>query len=170
MSRKIAVLGLGSRGSAWAEAFRDAGWRVSGFDPDPIANGPASGSRGWRRETTISSTASHADWVILCLPERLELVQKVIQRAQAEAPAGAIIAVVSARFDIDAVQGCAVRPERVVLIDGLPGGNADLNLSQRNPPDLKVDALSLLSQVCPGADPGAERVPEDDQKDDARSA
>ena len=86
MSRKAAILGLGERGSAWAEMFRDAGWRVSGFDPDPSVDGLPSGSRGWRKQETISSTVAYADWVVCCLPDRLELMLKVLQRAQAEAP------------------------------------------------------------------------------------
>ena len=116
MSSKAAILGLGERGRAWAGMFRDAGWRVSGFDPDPSAMGLPTGSRGWRREQTISSTVAYADWVICCVPDRLELMQKIIQRAQAEAADAAVIAVTSRLHDVDAVQGCAIRPAQVVLI------------------------------------------------------
>ena len=49
-----------------------------------------------------------------CLPDRLELMQKVIQRAQAEAPEGAVVAVTSHQHDVDGVQGCAIRPAQVV--------------------------------------------------------
>ena len=125
MNRKAAVLGLGGRGRAWAEMFRDAGWRVSGFDPDPSCQGLPGGSRGWRREETISTTVAHADWVVCCLPDRLELMQKVIQRAQAEAPGNAVIAVTTKAHDVDAVQGCALRPAQVVLITGAPDTGVD---------------------------------------------
>ncbi|WP_413719892.1 hypothetical protein [Silicimonas sp. MF1-12-2] len=149
MSSKAAILGLGERGRAWAGMFRDAGWRVSGFDPDPSAMGLPTGSRGWRREQTISSTVAYADWVICCVPDRLELMQKIIQRAQAEAADAAVIAVTSRLHDVDAVQGCAIRPAQVVLITHAPAGGVELNLTSRNQPDLKVAALAVLSEVCP---------------------
>lgn len=149
MSRKIAILGLGSRGSAWSQAFREAGWRVSGFDPDPLAGPSSKEGRGWHRESAISSTVAFADWVLLALPERLELVQKMIQRAQAEAPAGSVIAVASEAFDVEEVQSCAIRPGRIVLLTGAPAMGVDLNVSSRNAPEMKVDVLAILSEVCP---------------------
>lgn len=168
MSRKVAILGLGARGLSWAGAFLDAGWRVSGFDPDPCVSGPSQNRRGWRRDETISASVSFADWVLICLPERLELVQKVIQRAQAEAPDGAVIAVVTETFDIDAVQGGAIRPGRIAAITAAPEAGPVLLLSARNQADFKVDSLAVLSQVCPAA-PTVE-LPGDAQRDDARSA
>ncbi len=149
MSRKVAILGLGQRGLAWAETFRQAGWLVSGFDPDPAAPGLPKGSKGWRREQTISATAAQADWVICCLPDRLELMQKVVQRAQAEAPRNAIIAVCSREHDVEAVQGCAMRPSQIVLLTGVAGQGIGLNLTGRNPAELKIDAIAALSSVCP---------------------
>ena len=80
MSKKAAIIGLGARGAAWAELFRDAGWVVSGFDPDPDVTGLAKGTRGWRRGETISSTVEQADWVLCCVSDRLELMTKIIQR------------------------------------------------------------------------------------------
>lgn len=168
MSRKVAIMGLGQRGLSWAEAFLDAGWRVSGFDPDPAVAGPSRNRRGWKREETISTSVSFADWVLICLPERLELVQKVIQRAQAQAPDGAAIAVVSQTFDIDAVQGCAIRPGRIAAITATPDDGPVLLLSAKNKADFKVDALAVLSEVCPAAP--AVDVPKVVQRDDARSA
>lgn len=170
MNRKAAILGLGQRGLAWAEMFREAGWRVSGFDPDAGATGLPKGSRGWKREQTISATAAQADWVICCLPDRLELMQKVIQRAQAEAPQNAVIAVNSRSHDIEAVQGCAMRPSQIVLLTGDTGHGIGLNVTSRNPPALKIDAMATLSEVCP--DPVL-TLPEDtgrDQSRDTRSA
>ena len=170
MSRKAAILGLGERGSAWAEMFREAGWRVSGFDPDPSAAGLAAGSRGWRREETISSTVAHTDWVVCCLPDRLELMQMVIQRAQAEAPGNAVIAATSRQHDVDAVQGCAIRPAQVVLITGTPGDGFELNVTVRNDPELKVSALAVLSEVSPLVSTPAEPIEESGHARDSRSA
>lgn len=170
MSRKAAVLGLGERGTAWADAFRDAGWRVSGFDPDPAALGPPRGSRGWRREETISTTVAHADWVVCCLPDRLELMQKVIQRAQAEAPEAAVVAVTSRQHDVDAVQGCAIRPAQVVLVTGAPDRGVDLNVTGRNQAGLKLDALAVLSEVCSSVLPPPDGAADEAQARDSKSA
>lgn len=170
MSRKIAILGLGSRGRAWAEAFCEAGWRVSGFDPDQAATGLSSARRGWRRDGTISTCVAGADWVLLCLPERMELVQKVVQRAQAEAPDGAVLGVVSDAFDVDAIQGCAIRPGRIVLIDGLPQTGAELKVSHRNQSELKVDALAVLSEICAEPALNVGGMDDADQVADAKSA
>lgn len=170
MSRKAAILGLGERGSAWAEMFRDAGWRVSGFDPDPSVAGLSSGSRGWRKQDTISSTVAYADWVVCCLPDRLELLLKVLQRAQAEAPETALIAVTSRLHDVDAVQGCVTRPGQVVLITGAPETGFDLNVSARNAPELKVAALAVLSAICPSILPPAlDSLPEAHSRDSKRA-
>lgn len=149
MSRKVAILGLGERGRAWAETFRGAGWRVSGFDPATDAPGLPKGSKGWRRETTISATVGSADWVICCLPERIELFRKVIQRAQAAAPEAAVIAVSSRCHDVDAVQGCAIRPAQVILLAGETTQGIEMVLTARNTGELRIDALATLSQVCP---------------------
>lgn len=170
MNRKAAVLGLGERGQAWAEAFRDAGWRVSGFDPEPGVLGLPRGSRGWRREETISTTVAYSDWVVLCVPDRLELMQKVIQRAQAEAPERAILAVSSYQHDVDAVQGCAIRPARVVLVAGAPDLGVDLSVTGRNPAELKLDALAVLSEVCPRVMPAPDGAAGEAQSRDSKSA
>lgn len=170
MNKKAAVLGLGERGKAWAEAFRDAGWRVSGFDPEQGVSGLAAGSRGWRREETISTTVAYADWVVFCLPDRLELMQKVIQRAQAEAPERAVLAVSSRQHDIDAVQGCAIRPAQVILVTGAPASGVELNVTGRNAADLKLDALAVLSEVCPKVMPPPEIAADPAQARDSKSA
>lgn len=149
MSKKAAVLGLGERGKSWARLFQSAGWRVVGFDPDPLAGAKSMPSMGWRKAETISSTVSHADWVLLCLPDRLELIQKVIQRAQAEAPETAVIAVNAISHDLEEVQNCSIRPGRVVLLSGRPDTGVDLHVGGRNHDDLKIDALAALSELGP---------------------
>lgn len=167
MTGKAALLGLGARGTRWAGMFVHAGWRVAGFDPDPKATGLAQARHGWRREQTISATVADADWIMICLPDRLELMRKVVQRAQVQAAETAIIAVSSSLHDVEAVQGCAIRPSQVVLVTGDAGSQVNLTFTSRNPPDLKIAALSTLSQVCPV--PAQEVLP-GDQSADARSA
>lgn len=170
MSRKAAILGLGARGCAWAEMFREAGWRVSGFDPDPAVQGLPAGSRGWRREDAISTAVGYADWVVVSLPDRLELMQMVMQRAQAAAPEGAVFAVHSANYDADAVQGCAIRPAQVVLVTGSAEDGFDLNVTSRNSADLTVAALAVLSEVSPKAVPLGDALPGVDQLAGSKSA
>lgn len=168
MSRRAAILGLGSRGLTLAGACEAAGWRVRGFDPDPLA-GQAGWSRDWRREERISGTVAGVDWVFCCLPERLELLQTVIRRAQAEAPRGALIAVSSQNFDVDTLQSCAVRPEQVVRLSASPDGGVAIDLSDRNPSDVRVAVeagvaeLAAILSLSPPGDP-------DDQLGDAESA
>lgn len=170
MSRKAAILGLGTRGKVWAEMFREAGWRVSGFDPDPGVSGLSGSARGWRRAETISACVASADWVVCCLPDRLELMTKVMQRAQAEAPDEAVIAVTSPLHDCEAIQGCAFRPSQIVHLGGDPGSGVALNVTARNTPDLKVAALAVLSEVCPSIPSTGYGDDAEDQSDDAQSA
>lgn len=148
MTRKVAVLGLGTRGGDIARAFHKSGWEVAGFDPDPGAEGAPDLKRDWSRETTISGTVNGADWVVICLPERLELMRKVIQRAQGEAPRSATIAVVTRDFDIDAVQGCALRPAHVLRVDEGENGGYVIDVSSKTDPNAKSDATTVLAQLA----------------------
>ncbi|WP_299752546.1 hypothetical protein [uncultured Boseongicola sp.] len=148
MTRKVAVLGLGTRGGDIARAFHATGWAVSGFDPDPIAEGVPDLKRDWTRESTISSTVCGADWVVICLPERLELMRKVIQRAQGEAPRDTTIAVVTKDFDVDAVQGCALRPAHVLRVDQGENGGYVIDVSSKTDAKAKSDATMVLSQLA----------------------
>ena len=148
MTRKVAVLGLGSRGGDIARAFHATGWEVSGFDPDPVAEGVPDLKRDWSRETTISGTVRGADWVMICLPERLELMRKVIQRAQSEAPHDATIAVVTHTFDVDAVQDCALRSAYVLRVDQGENGGYLVDVSSKTDAATKTDATIVLAQLA----------------------
>ncbi len=142
MSRRVAILGLGSRGLRWCEAAARAGWEVSAFDPDDRIAVPGPGIR---RQKTISATVRRADWVICCLPERLELIQMVLQRIQAEAPREAVVAVGSRELEIDAIQGCAIRPAQVMRVQESPGGGLSLDVSQKNDESLRAGATETLA-------------------------
>ncbi len=148
MTRKVAVLGLGTRGGDIVRAFHASGWTVSGFDPDPGATGVPDLKQDWRRETTISGSVHGADWVVVCLPERLELMRKVIQRAQGEAPREATIAVLTQSFDLDAVQDCALRPAFVLRVDEGEDGGYVIDVSSKTAPAAKSDATMVLSQLA----------------------
>ena len=148
MTRKVAVLGLGTRGGDIARAFHATGWQVAGFDPDPGAEGVPELKRDWIRQSTISGTVQGADWVVICLPERLELMRKVIQRAQSEAPRDTTIAVVTHDFDIDAVQGCALRPAHVLRVDQGEDGGYVIDVSSKTDAKAKSDATTVLAQLA----------------------
>jgi len=148
MTGRAAILGLGDRGRRWADACRHAGWEVAGFDPDDRAGQGLQGDKAWHREQTISGTVKGADWVICCLPERLELMRTVIQRAQAAAPEQAVIAVASRSFDIDEVQGCAIRPAQVVRVTEGSDGGLTLDLNARTHPELRDAATETLSGLA----------------------
>lgn len=141
MSRKAAVLGLGERGALWADALVKSGWDVAGFDPEAGA-----AIDELRREATISATVRGSDWIVVCLPERLELMQKVIQRAQAEAPEHAIISVASRDFDVERVQSCAINPARVVRVVSASGGFS-FDITSSTAGDVRHETTQILSEL-----------------------
>ena len=147
MSRTVAILGLGERGKSWSQAFHRAGWAIKGFDPDP-ESGLALPSAAWRRAETISGTVQSADWVAVCLPERLELLQKVMQRVQAEAPEKAIVAVASQAFKIDDVQSCAMRPASVIVAHAKPDGGFAFDVSQKSSVEVRNAAKATLAELA----------------------
>ena len=147
MTGRAAVLGLGGRGARWVDTCLAAGWEVAGFDPDDRASAGTDGGAAWHREATISAAVKGASWVICCLPERLELMRTVIQRAQASAAADAVIAVASTEHDIEAVQGCAIRPAYVFRLSEGEAGELALDVSGRNDQDLRLRATEALAAL-----------------------
>jgi len=152
MKRQSAILGLGSRGRAWGRTLHGAGWFVVGFDPDPAVQEVSDMVPGMKREPTISATVRGADWVITCLPDRLELMRKVIQRAQAEAPEGAVIAVASPTHGIDDIQGCALRPASVIRVEANSEGGYGIDVSRKTDPATRSEAVSVLTALASGDD------------------
>ena len=148
MTRRVAILGLGARGARWAEAFHRSGWVVTGFDPEPLAGRNLTRLSDWSRQDTISATVQGADWVVCCLPERLELMQMVLKRAQAEAPKEAIVAVASRTHDIEAVQACAMRPAHVFRVTEAEDGALSLDASDRNAPEARSAARDGLAELA----------------------
>lgn len=154
MSRKAAVLGLGERGALWAGAFIQSGWDVAGFDPE--ADGVI---EQLKRETTISATVRGSDWIIVCLPERLELMQMVIQRAQTEAPDHAIIAIASRAFDVEQVQSCAIDPARVVLASGQEDGFS-FDITSKTAGDVRHETILMFSELSAAVSVGTTEMEE----------
>ena len=170
MTRKAAILGLGHSGGAWTRRFHAAGWTVTGFDPEPSAEGIPSFQHDWRRETTISATVHGADWIVICVPERLELLRKVIQRAQAEAPKGAIIGVATQTFGIEEIQGCAVRPGCVIRVNTGETGGFVVDLTSRTDEAARTGASSVLAELAASDGIAGTTIVTENQSPDAESA
>lgn len=80
--RSVDVLGLGNMGLGIAVVLRDAGWKVTGFDPSPKAHEAAD-------EHGIAHAASLSDlkgaWAVLSLPSA-RTVEEVVPRLMAARP------------------------------------------------------------------------------------
>lgn len=148
MSVRGTILGLGRRGEMLASFCLKAGWEVRAFDPAPLAAAAEARLDGLRRSDTISSAVRHADWVFCCLPDRIELIQKVMQRAQYEAPDNALMAVVSSSYDIETIQSCAMRPSQVFRISMAGDGACTLDMAERNPEDARRRAKRVAEDLA----------------------
>ena len=169
MTRRVAILGLGARGARWAEAFHSSGWVVSGFDPEPSAGRALTDLTDMRRETTISATVRNGNWVMCCLPERLELTQMVLQRAQAEAPETSVIAVASRQSDLEDIQSCSIRPSQIVRVTEASDGSLSLDVSERNQTEFRDEARIVLAELAAVLSLSPPKVV-GEQKSDAKSA
>lgn len=147
MSRHAAILGLGQRGAGWAETCLTSGWQVSTFDPDAGAGAGLGRDVALSRRVTISETVHRAELIITALPERLELVQMMLQRAQAAAPEDAVFCVASDRFDIEALQSSAIRPGQVFRLSHTDPGNVLLEASQANAGGARKAAKLMLADL-----------------------
>ena len=147
MTRTVAILGAGETGRRWKQDFLTAGWRVRLFDPDPDAPGFQDMTGDCRRVGTISGSVGDADWIVVAVPDRLELIQKVVQRAQAVATKEAVIAVTSRAYDIDALQGCGLRPGNIIRVLHDAEGGFDLHVRRRNDDGFRKKAVLALSEL-----------------------
>ncbi len=134
MTQVAAIIGGGVIGGGWAARFLLNGWDVRVFDPDPQAQRkigevldnaraslpglydmpmPAEGTLTFCE--TMSEAVSDAHWIQESVPERLELKRKVYQTIQAHCSPDAIIASSTSGFKPSELQGCATRPEQIVV-------------------------------------------------------
>ena len=148
MSRRAAILGLGRRGEAWAALCLQAGWDVRAFDPAPNAASAVARLPGVHRAETISTAVRGVDWTVCCVPDRLDLVQMVLRRAQAEMPSMAVVAVASPLHDVEALQSCTVRPDQVVRVLGPEAGGVMLEVTERNAPEFRQTAERLAAELA----------------------
>jgi carnitine 3-dehydrogenase len=134
MTQTAAIIGGGVIGGGWAARFLLNGWNVRVFDPDPeaerkigevIANArralpglsdvalPKEGQLSFHE--TMSDAVAGAQWIQESVPERLELKRKVYQTLQEHAPETAIIGSSTSGFKASELQGCATRPEQIIV-------------------------------------------------------
>ncbi len=134
MTKTAAIIGGGVIGGGWAARFMLNGWDVRVFDPDPEAERkigevlgnarhalpmlydvalPAEGALSFH--DTMSEAVAGAAWIQESVPERLALKRKVYQTLQEHCDAGAIIGSSTSGFKPSELQGCATRPEQIVV-------------------------------------------------------
>lgn len=134
LAQAAAIIGGGVIGGGWAARFLLNGWDVRVFDPDPQAvrkigevldNARASlpglydmalpdeGTLTFH--DTMSDAVAGAAWIQESVPERLELKRKVYQTVQEYCDEGAVIASSTSGFKPSQLQGCATRPEQIVV-------------------------------------------------------
>ena len=132
--KTAAIIGGGVIGGGWAARFLLMGWDVRVFDPDPEAERkitevlnnarrslpglsdvalPAEGRLSFH--DTMSAAVAGVDWVQESVPERLELKRKVYQTLQEHCPHDAVIGSSTSGFKPSELQGCATRPEQIVV-------------------------------------------------------
>ncbi|KQB97162.1 3-hydroxyacyl-CoA dehydrogenase [Loktanella sp. 1ANDIMAR09] len=132
--KTAAIIGGGVIGGGWAARFLLMGWDVRVFDPDPeaarkideVLNNarrslpglsdvalPAEGQLSFHG--TMSAAVTGVDWVQESVPERLELKRKVYQTLQEHCPHDAVIGSSTSGFKPSELQGCATRPEQIVV-------------------------------------------------------
>ena len=167
---KAAIIGGGVIGGGWAARFLLMGWDVAVFDPDPqaarkigevLANARASlpglsdvampdeGTLTYH--DTMSEAVAGAIWIQESVPERLELKRKVYQTLQAHCSPEAVIGSSTSGFKPSELQGCATRPEQIVVTHPfnpvylLP--LIELVTTDKNDPELIETAKKILTDI-----------------------
>ena len=134
MAQIATIVGGGVIGGGWAARFLLNGWDVQVFDPDPEAQRkigevldnaraslpglydmpmPPEGKLSFH--DTMSEAVAGAVWIQESVPERLELKRKVYQTLQEHCAPEAVIASSTSGFKPSELQGCASRPEQIVV-------------------------------------------------------
>ena len=134
MTRIATIIGGGVIGGGWAARFLLNGWDVRVFDPDPEAQRkigevldnaraslpglydmpmPDEGTLSFH--DTMSDAVKGASWIQESVPERLELKRKVYQTIQEHCDPEAVIGSSTSGFKPSELQGCATRPEQIVV-------------------------------------------------------
>ena len=134
MTKVAAIIGGGVIGGGWAARFLLMGWDVRVFDTDPEAERkigevidnarrslpglsdvalPDEGKLTFH--AAMSDAVDGAVWIQESVPERLELKRKVYQTLQEHCDPEAVIGSSTSGFKPSELQGCATRPEQIVV-------------------------------------------------------
>jgi len=170
MGKSAAIIGGGVIGGGWAARFLLMGWDVRVFDPDPDAQRkigevldnarrslpglsdvdlPQEGSLSFH--DVMSEAVDGVAWIQESVPERLELKRKVYQTLQEHCPVDAIIGSSTSGFKPSELQGCATRPEQIVVTHPfnpvylLP--LIELVPTDQNPPEMVAKASDILTSI-----------------------
>ena len=170
MTQTAAIIGGGVIGGGWAARFLLMGWEVRLFDPDPQAQRKIGEVLENARRSlpglsdvmlpdegaliycdTISKAVSGAAWIQESVPERLELKRKIYQTIQEHCDTGAVIGSSTSGFKPSELQGCATRPEQIMVTHPfnpvylLP--LIELVPTAKNPPKLVERAKGILTSI-----------------------
>ncbi|MGX9350912.1 carnitine 3-dehydrogenase [Shimia sp. W99] len=168
--KTAAIIGGGVIGGGWAARFLLNGWDVRVFDPDPEATRkigevldnarrslpglsdtamPEEGRLSFHE--TMSEAVQGAQWIQESVPERLELKQKVYQTLQEHCDAGAILGSSTSGFKPSELQGCASRPEQIMVAHPFNPVYlmplVELVPTDKNPPEMVEKAKEILTGV-----------------------
>ena len=170
MGKSAAIIGGGVIGGGWAARFLLMGWDVRVFDPDPEAQRkigevidnarrslpglsdvalPDEGVLSFHE--TMSEAVAGVTWIQESVPERLELKRKVYQTLQVHCSADAIIGSSTSGFKPSELQGCATRPEQIVVTHPfnpvylLP--LIELVPTDANAPEMIARAKDILTEI-----------------------
>ncbi|CAH2812321.1 MAG: 3-hydroxyacyl-CoA dehydrogenase (EC [Candidatus Burkholderia crenata] len=144
--RRVAIVGAGSIGVAFAVVFARAGWPVRLFDPDASRRDAAPGEIAQRLNelvrfglldetaeavaarvqiaASVEAAVADADLVQECAPERVDIKRALFAQFDADAPAVAIFASASSALTASS------------FVDDLPGRYRCLIAHPGNPPYL----------------------------------
>lgn len=142
--RFVTIIGYGNRGRVWAHQAVQAGWYVRIFDP--AATSGLDDERISQHEL-MSTAVDGADWIVLCLPDRLALLRKVIQHLQTTCGAQTAIGVMSVTSTVQDLQGCAKWPGAVVHVELPDHGTARLNVTPGNSDDVVAQTRLFIAAL-----------------------
>ena len=170
LGKVAAIIGGGVIGGGWAARFLLMGWEVRLFDPDPQAQRKIGEVLENARRSlpglsdvmlpdegaliycdTISKAVAGAAWIQESVPERLELKRKIYQTIQEHCDTGAVIGSSTSGFKPSELQGCATRPEQIMVTHPfnpvylLP--LIELVPTAKNPPKLVERAKGILTSI-----------------------
>ena len=170
MGKSAAIIGGGVIGGGWAARFLLMGWDVRVFDPDPQAQRKIGEVIDNARRSlpglsdvalpdegtltyfdTMSDAVAGVAWIQESVPERLELKRKVYQTLQEHCAKDAIIGSSTSGFKPSELQGCATRPEQIVVTHPfnpvylLP--LIELVPTDKNSPALIARAKDILTEI-----------------------